>query len=61
MPGRWIRRYAVAASRSRRLATVALVGAVVWYLAVYDWPSYAVDGWNWVQDISSVVPELPGM
>ncbi len=43
------------------LATVALCGAVLAYLVVYDWPAYTVTGWNWVQDISGLVPELPGM
>jgi uncharacterized protein (TIGR02611 family) len=36
----------------------AAVGAYLWY---YDWPGYAVDGWDWVQDINGAVPELPGM
>ena len=43
------------------LATVAAVGAVVAYLVVYDWPTIAVSSWNWLQNFSSVVPELPGM
>ena len=43
------------------LATVLVVGAVIWYLAVYDWPSFAVDGWDRLQSISGLVPELPGM
>ncbi len=43
------------------LATVLVIGTVVWYLVVFDWPSYAVDSWDWLQSISSLVPELPGM
>jgi uncharacterized protein (TIGR02611 family) len=45
------------------LATaVVLVGAaVVWYLAVYDWPRLAIDGWDWVQSLADWVPDLPGM
>jgi uncharacterized protein (TIGR02611 family) len=43
------------------LATVAAVGAVVAYLVVYDWPTIAVSSWNWLQNFSSLVPELPGM
>lgn len=54
------------AVRRRRIALILLAvvvvgGALAWYLAVYDWPRFAVDGWNWVQDLSGVVPELPGM
>jgi uncharacterized protein (TIGR02611 family) len=52
--------------RRRRIAlvtfaTVAVCGAVVAYLVVYDWPAFTVTGWNWVQSISGLVPELPGM
>lgn len=43
------------------LATLVIAGAVAAYVFVYDWPTWSVQGWNWVQDISSVVPELPGM
>lgn len=43
------------------LVTVAAVVAVVAYLVVYDWPTIAVSSWNWVQDFSGLVPELPGM
>lgn len=38
-----------------------LAGALVWYVATYDWPTYAVDGWDWVQGVGGWVPELPGM
>ena len=52
--------------RRRRLlltgAAVLLVGGlVVAYIVAYDWPSVAVDGWNWVQSLGGWVPELPGM
>ena len=40
------------------LAAFVAVGA---YVAVYDWPSMAVDGWNWVQGLAGWVPELPAM
>ena len=39
------------------LAAAGLAG----YLLVYDWPGYAVAGWDWVQGLSGAVPELPGM
>ena len=52
--------------RRRRLALTALVlllalGAIAAYVYAYDWPSSAVGLWDWVQDLSNVVPELPGM
>ena len=52
--------------RRRRLllagvALLLVVGAVVAYLATYDWPSFAVDGWDWVQSLAGWVPDLPGM
>jgi uncharacterized protein (TIGR02611 family) len=43
------------------LGTAVVAGGVVAYLWYYDWPGYAVDSWDWVQDINSAVPELPGM
>jgi uncharacterized protein (TIGR02611 family) len=43
------------------LAVVLVVGAVTTYVLVYDWPGYAVSGWDWVQGLSGIVPELPGM
>jgi uncharacterized protein (TIGR02611 family) len=54
------------AVRRRRLllagGLVLLVAAVVLtYLVVFDWPGYATNGWDWVQDLHSAVPELPGM
>lgn len=42
-------------------AAVLVLGAGTAYVAVYDWPSFAVGGWNWVQDINGSIPELPGM
>ena len=54
------------AVRRRRILLTLLgmslaAGAVAAYLWYYDWPGYAVDGWDWVQDINGAVPELPGM
>jgi uncharacterized protein (TIGR02611 family) len=43
------------------LAMAVVAGGVAAYLWVYDWPGYAVNGWDWVQDINGAVPELPGM
>jgi uncharacterized protein (TIGR02611 family) len=52
--------------RRRRLllagvALLVVVGAVVAYLATYDWPPFAVDSWDWVQSLAGWVPDLPGM
>ena len=41
--------------------TVVVGAAVVGYLWYYDWPSFAVAGWDRVQSFSDAVPELPGM
>jgi len=54
------------AVRRRRIllttgAIVLVAGGIVGYLVAYDWPTWAVSAWNWVQDLSGVVPELPGM
>ena len=43
------------------LVVVAIGGALAGYLAVYDWPTFAIDGWDWVQSLHDAVPELPGM
>ncbi|WP_110183281.1 PGPGW domain-containing protein [Nocardioides solisilvae] len=43
------------------LGVVVVAAGVSWYLWAFGWPELAVDGWNWVQEISGVVPELPGM
>jgi uncharacterized protein (TIGR02611 family) len=52
--------------RRRRLlilasSVLAVVGAVVAYVAAFDWPHFAVTGWDWLQGIAGWVPELPGM
>ncbi len=54
------------AVRRRRLllagvVVLVVVGAGVAYLVTFDWPSVAVDGWDWVQSLAGWVPELPGM
>ncbi len=43
------------------LAVLAVVGAVAGYVALYDWPGFAVDAWDWVQGVAGWVPDLPGM
>jgi uncharacterized protein (TIGR02611 family) len=43
------------------LVFVALTAGVVTYVAIYDWPTVAVDGWDWVQGLAGWVPDLPGM
>ena len=52
--------------RRRRLLIMGAVivvvsAALVWYVAVYDWPTFAVDSWDWVQSLAGWVPDLPGM
>lgn len=52
--------------RRRRLylsggAFLAVVALVATYVALYDWPVFAVDGWNWVQGLAGWIPDLPGM
>lgn len=54
------------AVRRRRLlltgvAVLAVVALVAVYVAVFDWPHFAVGGWNVLQDMATWVPELPGM
>lgn len=54
------------AVRRRRLvltgvAVLLVVGLVIAYVAVYDWPHVAVGGWDWVQSLAGWVPDLPGM
>ena len=54
------------AVRRRRLVltgvvVLLVVGAVTAYVAAYDWPHFAVGGWNWVQSMAGWVPDLPGM
>ncbi|HEX5771441.1 MAG TPA: PGPGW domain-containing protein [Nocardioidaceae bacterium] len=43
------------------LVFLALTAGVVTYVAIYDWPAVAVDGWDWVQGLAGWVPDLPGM
>ena len=43
------------------LAFVVVGGLIVWYVATYDWPSFAVTGWDWVQGLATWLPDLPGM
>lgn len=52
--------------RRRRLLLTGLVflvvvGLVIVYVVAFDWPGFAVDGWDWVQGLGGWVPELPGM
>ena len=54
------------AVRRRRLllagvVVLVMVGLVAAYVAVYDWPGFAIGGWNWVQSLAGWVPDLPGM
>jgi uncharacterized protein (TIGR02611 family) len=54
------------AVRRRRLLltgvlVLLVVGLVTAYVAVFDWPGFAVGGWNWLQSLADWVPELPGM
>lgn len=41
--------------------TIVIVAVVTWYVVTYDWPGFAVTGWNWVQGLLGGAPELPGM
>lgn len=43
------------------LVFLALTAGVVTYVAIYDWPAVAVNGWDWVQGLAGWVPDLPGM
>lgn len=43
------------------LVVLALTAGVVTYVAIYDWPTVAVAGWDWVQGLAGWVPDLPGM
>lgn len=41
--------------------TLLLVAVGVGYILGYGWPTFAEQGWDWVQSLHEVVPELPGM
>lgn len=43
------------------LVFLALTGGVVTYVALYDWPGFAINSWDWLQGLAGWVPELPGM
>ena len=43
------------------LVVLVIVGAVAAYVVAYDWPAFAVDGWDKVQSLAGWVPDLPGM
>jgi uncharacterized protein (TIGR02611 family) len=43
------------------LGFVVVLAGLVAYLRVYGWPQVAVRSWDWVQGISSAIPDLPGM
>ena len=43
------------------LVFLALTAAILGYVLVFDWPRFAVEGWNWLQGLAGWVPELPGM
>ena len=43
------------------LAFLALAAGVGVYVFVYDWPGFAVNGWDWLQGLAGWLPELPGM
>lgn len=54
------------AVRRRNIAAVALLVIAVALLTsalitAFGWPDLAVDGWDWVQDVVTVLPDLPGM
>lgn len=42
------------------LSLVLVAAVVVTYVVVYDWPGYALDGWDWLQSMAGWVPDLPG-
>ena len=53
-----VRRRNIAAVALLVVAAVLVVSALV---TAFGWPDLAVDGWDWVQDVVTVLPELPGM
>lgn len=53
-----VRRRRTLLTASAVLVAAGVVALLIWQLG---WPSLAVTGWDKVQSISDVVPELPGM
>jgi uncharacterized protein (TIGR02611 family) len=54
------------AVRRRRIllttgSCLVVAAALAAYLVAYDWPTWSVDGWNYLQGLGEWVPELPGM
>jgi uncharacterized protein (TIGR02611 family) len=51
--------------RRRRLLAaltfVVVAGGVATYVAFFDWPSWAQNGWDWAQGRAGWLPDLPGM
>lgn len=43
------------------LVILVVVGVAAGYVAAFDWPVFAVSGWDWVQGLAGWVPDLPGM
>jgi len=43
------------------LAFILVFGGAATYVAVNDWPSFAVSMWDWIQGFAGWVPEIPGM
>lgn len=43
------------------LFLLAVTGAVAFYVVAFDWPRFAIDSWNWLQEVAGWVPDLPGM
>jgi uncharacterized protein (TIGR02611 family) len=40
---------------------LAVTGVVVTYVAVFGWPYFALNGWDWLQGLTGWMPDLPGM
>jgi uncharacterized protein (TIGR02611 family) len=40
---------------------IVVASAVIAYVVAYDWPRFALDGWDWLQSMAGWVPDLPGM
>ncbi len=41
-------------------AVVLVVGALTAYVWVYDWPGFALSGWDRMQSVAGFLPDLPG-